>query len=136
MAPKPLSGRYKFYKAGTKKLINWLANSAGRCSDLKSIIKSLGCGLPFKRSKKNKHSSDATVEIRASELVKLAEVIANSGSPVEIPETIIQIAKDVIAGREECAGWYASQALQDGGELEKENESHRYFIMVRTPSSA
>ncbi|KAK5113585.1 hypothetical protein LTR85_010814 [Meristemomyces frigidus] len=134
MAPKALLGRYKLYKAGTKKLINWLASSAGRCSDLKSIIKSLGCGLPCRPSKKSQRSgsgSDVSITIPTQELLKLAEAIAASDPPVEIPESIIQIAKDVIAGREECAEWYAAQALQDGGELENENESHRYFIMSK-----
>lgn len=129
MAPKPLFGRYKLYKAGTNKLIQWLASSASRCCELKSIVKSLGSSLKAKTTKKNKEPT-SPVEIRTQEILKLAEAIAAADPPIDIPETIIEIAKDVIAGREECAGWYAAQALQGGSELEQENESHRYFILV------
>lgn len=132
MAPQALLGRYKIYKAGTKKLVEWLVASAGRCCDLNAIIKSLACGLPLKASKKGrKHTDTPSLEIRVQELLKLAQAIANSEPSSNIPESIIQILKDVIAGRQECADWYAAQALKDGGKLEKENETHRYFLMVR-----
>ncbi|KAK4539781.1 hypothetical protein LTR36_010369 [Oleoguttula mirabilis] len=131
MAPKALLGRYKLYKAGTTRLVQWLASSASQCCDLKSIVKSLGSGLRAKPTKPKKTKRPETpVEIRTQELVKLAEAIASSHFSIDVPERIIEIVQDVIAGREECAEWYAAQALQDGGELEKENESHRYFIMV------
>ncbi|KAK3628870.1 hypothetical protein LTR56_018355 [Elasticomyces elasticus] len=44
--------------------------------------------------------------------------------------TQILITLDVIAGRKECAGWYSAQALEDGSDLDKENSSHRHFILV------
>jgi len=126
MTLMPLLGRYRLYKSGTKRLIDWLTNSASHCCDLKSIIKSLDTNFKTKISKTK--GAETPLEIRTQELLKLAEAIAKSQPLVDIPDTITQIAKDVIAGREECAEWYSAQAL--GGDVERENESHRYFIMV------
>ena len=123
----PLLNSYKLYKAGTKKLIEWLASTASRCCDIKTIVQS--CGASLKRGSSTTDGR-CEVEIRTREVLKLAEVVATSEPPVAIPSTIIDIAKDVIAGREECADWYAAQALQGGSGLEEENETHRYFILV------
>lgn len=41
MAGNPIVGRYKLYKQGTTKLIQWLAQAAGACCDLTSILKAL-----------------------------------------------------------------------------------------------
>ena len=130
MASPGLLGRYKLYKTGTNKLVQWLAHSASRCCDLTTIIKSTGSGGKSKPSQANADSS--AVRLRTQELIKLAQAIADSDPPVEISQTILDITKDVIAGREECAGWYASQTVQVGDKIEKENETHRYFIMVST----
>ena len=124
MAPSALLGRYKLYKAGTNKLVQWLAHSASRCCDISTIIKASD-SRPATAPK-----DSLAIQVRTQELIKLAEAIAGSDPPVEIPIAILDIAKDVIAGREECAEWYASQSIQGGSTLEKENESHRYFIMV------
>lgn len=129
MAPQALLGRYKLYKAGTAKLTQWLASTAGKCCDLKSVIKSLSCGLQARTTNKVR-SSESPIEVRTQELLKLAEVITSSSQTLEIPEAIIKTAENVIDGRQECAEWYSAQALQGGGDLEKENDSHRYFILV------
>ncbi|KAK5708330.1 hypothetical protein LTR97_000870 [Elasticomyces elasticus] len=125
MAPGTLHGRYKLYKAGTAKLVQWLAKSAERCCDLKSVIKSLGSS---KRSRQGRDTS--AIDIRTQELIQLAEVIAKAQPQVAVPESIILITLDVIAGRKECAEWYSAQALEDGSDLDKENSSHRHFILV------
>ncbi|KAK3716046.1 hypothetical protein LTR37_006776 [Vermiconidia calcicola] len=128
-----MQGRYKVYKAGTKKLVDWLVNTGDRCCDLKAIIKSFQGRLPTKHDEAaNKKFGTAapTYELRTQELVKLTQAIVDSEPPVAVPENIIQVLQDVIAGRQECAEWYSSQALEKSGELAEENQSHRYFIMI------
>lgn len=119
-----MHGRYKVYKKGTNKLIDFLISAAGRCCDLKAIISSLKNKILPKRASKEQ----PTLSLNTAELVKLAQVIADSDPPIDVPENVLAILRDVIAGREECNTWYASQAVHDG--LELENEGHRYFIMV------
>lgn len=126
----PLLGRYRLYKTGTKRLIDWLANSASHCCDIKTIIKSLADGQDPRAAKKAGKQVDLKLEIRTQELLRLAQAIVASQTPVDVPRDIIEIAEDVIAGREECAEWYAAQALEGGGDLEQENASHQYFITV------
>ena len=125
MAPKELIGRYKLYKSKTKGLLYWLTKTAGGCCELKTVIKSLAANGTSKTK-----GEIARLEIRTAELVKLAEIISKADPPVEVPEGVILIVQDVIKGREECAEWYSAQALEGGGKVEKENETHRYFILV------
>lgn len=128
-----MQGRYKVYKAGTKKLVDWLVNTAGHCCDLRAIIKSLHGRLPTENdSATNKKSRTVapTYELKTQELVRLAQAIVDSELLVVVPQNIIQVLQDVIAGRQECAEWYATQALEESGDLAEENQSHRYFIMV------
>lgn len=146
MAPEPIVGRYKLYKAGTSKLgkhssrsphrpqklltltdvvVNWLAKTGSVYCDLKKVLSSLSCGTPGK--KRRSKTGPAHVDIRTQELIKLAEIICNGRPPPNIPEDILTITKDVIKGREECAEWYDAQAL---GKLSKENDTHQFFITV------
>ncbi|KAK3722471.1 hypothetical protein LTR37_002463 [Vermiconidia calcicola] len=128
-----MQGRYKVYKAGTKKLVDWLVNTAGHCCDLRAIIKSLHGRLSTENdSATNKKSRTVapTYELKTQELVRLAQAIVDSELLVVVPQNIIQVLQDVIAGRQECAEWYATQALEESGDLAEENQSHRYFIMV------
>ncbi|CZT20929.1 uncharacterized protein RCC_06790 [Ramularia collo-cygni] len=126
MVPKPLIGRYKLYKAGTSRLVEWLSITGGRCCDLKKVLKSLNSGVS---TKKQSEKSIKDVEVGTQELLKLAEAIASSDS-VPVPQEIIDITREVIAGREKCAEWYSAQPLSDNGKLKKENINHRYFIQV------
>jgi len=73
-------------------------------------------------------SGKAQYELRTQELLKLAQAIADAGPPLEVPESVIDVVQDVIAGRQECADWYAT--MPDAATVEKENESHRFFIEV------
>lgn len=133
MASESLIGRYKLYKAGTRKLVDWLTTAAGKCCDLRSVIRSLRAEASVKRStKKPNRASPPASQLCTSELLKLAGAIVNAQPPVEVPAAILEILRDVIAGRRECAGWYASQSLESGGDVEKENLSHQYFILVST----
>lgn len=127
-ATKPLVGRYKLYKAGTSKLVNWLSNTGSRCCDLKKVLKSLSSGTSTKKQSK-KSTREVEVEVSTQELLKLAQIIVDSGA-ITVPPEIIDIAREVIAGRENAAEWYSAQALSDDGSLEQENNTHRYFIKV------
>jgi len=129
MAPSELVGCYKVYKSKTKALIYWLTRTAGTCCDLTSVIKSLASSLPPKPSRRQNNES-SEVEIQTAELVKLAQAIAASDPPADVPQGIILVLQDIIHGREECAEWYSAQALGQGSKVERENQTHRYFILV------
>lgn len=128
MANSPLSGRYKLYKAGTSKVVNWLANAASRCCDIKTVVQSLGSSASVTKHKRPASRND--VVISTKELLKLAEAIVHAKSPQPIPADIIHVAKDVITGREQCAAWYAGQVIAGDSSIAKENSSHRFFIEV------
>lgn len=70
------------------------------------------------------------LEVRSHEIVTLAQQIANSKKSVEIPEGILLILRDVIAGRKGCAAWYDSQADGEGSQKSKADEGHQAFIEV------
>lgn len=120
--------RYKLYKSKTRGLLYWRTKSAAACTDLETIITSLNA-LPARKSKK-KTVQTPELELRTAELVKLAEAVSHACPPVDVLEGAVLIIQDIIAGREECAEWYSAQALVEGGRIEQENETHRYFILV------
>ena len=135
MASDDFVGRYKLYKKGTRSLVYFLTQAAGQLVDLKDIIHSLGPATFGKgHAKQTAQGGTRELDIRPAELVKLAEVIAKAKPAVHIPEGITLILKDVIAGRKECGSWYAAQALEKSGSMDKENENHRFFILVRLPA--
>ncbi|KAK4889285.1 hypothetical protein LTR27_011891 [Elasticomyces elasticus] len=124
LKPAGFVSRYKRYKAGTAQVVSWLARTAGRVSDLTSC---LDCLKPGSSSS----SKDLeTIRIKTRELRKLAEVITDSDPPVQVPAALIKVLDDVIAGREECASWYAAQAIDDATKLAAQNETHAHFIGI------
>lgn len=120
-------GRYKRYKAGTKQVIEWLARAVDRIDDLSSC---LDCLRPEVGGKTLSSTDIETVRIKTYELEKLAQIIADSDPPVGVPQDILRVLEDVIAGRQACAGWYASQAIDNMTELAGQNASHAHFIAV------
>lgn len=116
MAAGPVLDRYARYKAGTKKLIQWLATTARRYGDLTKAIPGLSSS-----------TSNATIKVPTRQLVTFAKIIASSSEKVDGVEEILLIAKDVVEGRQVCADWYA---MLDTKELETQNESHQHFIEV------
>lgn len=120
-------GRYKRYKAGTKQVIEWLARTADRVGDLASC---LDCLRPKANGTKLSKADIETIRIKTHELKKLAALIADSDPPVGVPREVLQVLEDVIAGRQACASWYASQAIGDVSELASQNDSHAHFIHV------
>ena len=131
MASDDFVGRYKLYKKGTRSIVYWLTQTAGQLVDLKDIIHSLvSAASGDKHTKQSTKGGTQELEIRPAELVKLAEVISKSKPAVDIPEGITLIIKDVIAGRKECGSWYAAQTFEKSSSMNKENESHRFFVLV------
>ncbi|KAK5674876.1 hypothetical protein LTS10_012288 [Elasticomyces elasticus] len=124
--PAGFVSRYKRYKAGTAQVVSWLARTAGRVSDLTSCLDCLKPGSSSSPSSKDLE----TIRIKTRELRKLAEVITDSDPPVQVPAALIKVLDDVIAGREECASWYAAQAIDDATKLAAQNETHAHFIGI------
>lgn len=127
LKPAAFIGRYKRYKAGTKQVIEWLARTADRVGDLRSC---LDCLKPKASGSKLSKADIETIRIKTHELKKLAVLIADSDPPVGVPRDILRVLKDVIAGRQACASWYASQAIAEVTELQSQNDSHAHFIAV------
>ncbi|KAK5728970.1 hypothetical protein LTR15_002111 [Elasticomyces elasticus] len=125
LKPAGFVSRYKRYKAGTAQVVSWLARTAGRVSDLTSCLDCLKPGFSSPSSKDLE-----TIRIKTRELRKLAEVITDSDPAVQVPAALIKVLDDVIAGREECASWYAAQAIDDATKLAAQNETHAHFIGV------
>ncbi|KAK5119636.1 hypothetical protein LTR85_007465 [Meristemomyces frigidus] len=122
----PILGRYKLYKAGTARLVQWVARTASGCCDITSIVKALRTDPARKAAPKA--PLGATVDIRTRELVTLANIIASAKPPVAIPTSILEVARDVITGITVCAEWYASQTFAEHSA--EQNDGHAYFIGI------
>lgn len=113
--------RYKRYKAGTKQVVNWLANTAAQYCELCNVLDCLKSPRNSKRAN--------TISVNTRELLALAKTIA-AVKEVTVPAGILDILQDVIDGRRSCAGWYSSQTLEADTDLASQNESHLYFISI------
>ncbi|KAK3624408.1 hypothetical protein LTR56_021032 [Elasticomyces elasticus] len=113
MASYAISDLYQRYKSGTKKVVQWLAETAGtECIGITSSPQS------------------KTIQLTTANLVQLAKRIVGKASPKrEAPkglDSIIRILVHVIAGRRECSVWYQQKAELAG----QKNASHSHFIEV------
>lgn len=113
-------GRYELYKAGTKKIVDWLTLNASRCVDISQFI-------TCRKAK--------TRNIKVRSLISLAEAIVlahRSSDPpatdVVVTSTIVRLVREVIAGRQASAEWYAMQPTS--AEAVELNEQHTFFIGV------
>lgn len=131
MASNTLHGRYKLYKRGTEKVVDWLVKTANNCCDITLIIKSLQHKhKDGTKETKEKCTSTPKAHIKGRELALLAEAIASAEPPIDIPSTILDVVNEVIAGRKSCAGWYAAQSATEGDEMARENAGHAHFIRI------
>ncbi|KAK5709154.1 hypothetical protein LTR17_020030 [Elasticomyces elasticus] len=113
MASYAISDLYQRYKSGTKKVVQWLAETAGtECIGIAS-------SAPSK-----------TIQLTTKHLIQLAEKIAGDASKDSAPSTGLTdtISKlcDVISGRRECSSWYRQKAELAG----EKDASHSHFIEV------
>lgn len=119
--PKLQLGRYQLYKAGTKKIVEWLVGTASRCADISSLH--------------NAGISKTTSNIEARALVSLAKIIVAAHRTPSCPltgivvtPTIVLLLQKVIDGRQASADWYATQPASD--EAVSGNKSHQFFINI------
>ena len=113
-------GRYRRYKAGTKKVVSWLAQNASHCCD---IAAKFNCFKPNSKS-------ESEIKVPTKVLTALADIIVSAEANLPIPEHILQVLEDVIDLRTDCAAWYETQAISDGTDLAARNQSHKHFISV------
>ena len=111
MATIPLVDRYRRYKRGSDKLVEWLKSSARRAVPTPAVHRPL-------------HVDD---------LVVLAQSICEIKPAVNIPQEILLVTSDVIDGRRVCANFYAGLDPKTSNldtDLGKRNKSHHYFISI------
>lgn len=101
--PIPALNRYALYKTGTATLIDWLLSISASC----------GYGDPQNPPKN---------PVPVSRLLRCAKTISAKRPAVHIPGNIIELAVDVIQGRELYEELYAS--------VREDDQSHRHFINV------
>jgi len=97
---------YKKYKAGTKKLVSYLADTARKTKlvdDLFSRTKSLK--LYGRHTRKERSQNEHAYQISPGALIRLAKAIATSDTD-KIPNALIRTLQEVISARKECAGWF------------------------------
>ena len=74
MADSTLANRYQQYKAGTSKLVNWLASTACRSGDVTNILDP------------NQPTSEGKISVTTPQLLKLAQVITNAS--IMVPDEV------------------------------------------------
>lgn len=102
--------------------MHWLADTAHKNKDLSAKLQKLTSRLSF---------NNATfVKLKTRELIELAKAIIDTKPPIEVPREIIKVLQDVIAGREQCAEFYATQAMNKDTDMAASNEMHGFFIDI------
>lgn len=100
---------YKRYRAGTIKLVSWLASTARKTKLVDDVFlaKSETMGKGRLKGKARKAPKSDSQQIRTADITRIAEVIATTKID-GVPDTLIRTLEDVIGARKECAGWFAS----------------------------
>lgn len=122
-----LSDAYRRYKDGTNRVITWLAIAAQKSSN--DSTKKPPRSKKKSGAAKHKASSRAAKRPKQiiallSDLVPFATYVASQD--IEVPVGIIDILRQVICTRKECALWYRSRVSSDQGA----NEGHQHFINI------
>lgn len=113
----PIVGRYKLYKKGIERLVRWLTDTAQRC----------GGSFNFFETLHSRAAQSSVIVLTTKDIISLANLIANDES-ANIPEDMLEITKDVIAGRELCALWYKIQGKRKNEEAVLSDRRHAFFI--------
>lgn len=131
MALRDMFDRYRRYKAGTAKIVNYLVSTAQQCGNIATILPSLKAAKKASKSAKRDPSSvtasETAVQVNTVDLVKLAEIVSKSKLDVPLE---IYVVKDVIAGRRTCADWYKAISKDDDPDRSTQDQSHMHFIRV------
>lgn len=122
---------YQRYKSLTKIWLTWLVETAqGREQGSAENDRTARSKRRATKKRRAKHSGGVE-EITVSGLLRLAESISQATDlGPEVPLHILRCIEDTIAGRKECAAWYARKESPPGSDLEKQHEGHRHFINV------
>ncbi|KAF2757466.1 hypothetical protein EJ05DRAFT_486518 [Pseudovirgaria hyperparasitica] len=125
-----LHDTYVKYKAGTEKVVTWLAKAAYGTGLLDaSFTRSTGTNAHLKRHEQNnRQTSEQTFDFEVKDLNRFADVIVSSN--LKVPPAILYTLDDVIVARRECASWYRRQLSTDNDAHQKRNESHDYYISI------
>lgn len=131
MAPSPVQDRYALYKSGTARLVQWLASQAGRCCDLTAIVTSFKNEAKLGKISTETATGLVYVTLTTKEFVRLAEIIVCSETPqITVPFRIVDLAREIIAGRQLCADWYECRDAPEHSRIDEANKSHKHFIGV------
>jgi hypothetical protein len=97
---------YKRYKAGTSKLVSFLASTARKTKLIDHLFPT---DLPIKsgrlkgKARAAQRQKGQTYQIRIADFVPMAEAIASAPEIISVPETLMRTLEEVIAARKECA---------------------------------
>lgn len=126
-----LVNRYRQYKAGTTRVVDWLAQTARKSRDVTNILPSLRLANRAAKQAKNKTTiaeAETKIKVTTSQMLSLAQVIVDAALPV--PEEILGILRVVIQARRESALWYESLRNEKSSCAKEKIDSHQYFIEV------
>lgn len=125
MASFPIIDRYKAYKEGTNHVVRWLTQSASKCSSAISFFQDLERKATAHGAARS-GSEHCAISLSAQDLITLAEFVA-SDLTIHIPKAVLEVARNVIAGREFCAKWYQAN---EKNQSTADSENHVFFIKV------
>ena len=129
MLPKFLYGSYKRYKADTETFTEWLVGAATKHGYEPSFAGS-EAPRPAKKAKGKATKTQAAVEeqrfkVDLREFIPMAQIVAGSGSKVDIPASIIALVKKAISLRKNHTRWFQGKNAKD-----VKNKSHSHFVSV------
>ncbi|KAF7198658.1 hypothetical protein HII31_00397 [Pseudocercospora fuligena] len=119
-----LRGRHLLYKAGTKKIVDWLSATAASLRDITHILSTQNVPPVPTSTKTTESREKKSYTIKSHDLISLARIITSSAGTA--PSAIVKLLEKVIEGRKACALFYAEQSDSD----EAANRSHLFFIQV------
>lgn len=120
-----LGDTYRQYKAGTRSITTWLANTAIDCdpSEARRLQHS-------NRTSTKAKGKDGRYLLQVSDITRLARNIVSSGKPgSRVPVEKIKLIKNTVELRTQCATWYTSRVLS-GHITGQDHHNHVHFIEV------
>lgn len=124
MATISLVNRYKQYKAGTAKVVDWIVGEASTVRNVSDTLPSMQDTAKQPR-KPQTRTSETTIAVNTTQMLDLARLVAHAA--VRIPTDIMYTIDTVIAGRQSCYNWYSS--LPNSYTAEKDS-GHLHFIQL------
>lgn len=127
-----IQNRYRQYKVGIAKILNWLVTTAQASRDVSGILPSLrelntAAKQATQRSQTNQ-TAPAKIAVSTAQMLQLAEIIVATSASV--PEDIMRTTKAVIAGRQLCSDWYAALGNATDRTVAEQTGKHRYFMGI------